>query len=77
MKGPEMKILLLVLGGAWFSVALLFVLAFCAAARKRVTTFERTSVNPETAKSLPNADLPATDSVPVGRQSAREELAGV
>jgi hypothetical protein len=49
-KVPEMKTLLLVLGGAWFFIALLFVFALAVARAKVLPPFE-----PPIPKSVPEA----------------------
>jgi hypothetical protein len=50
-KVPEMKILLLVLGGAWFFLTLLFVFALAAARAKAVPPIESVKLT----KSIPEA----------------------
>ena len=50
-KVPEMKTLLLVLGGAWFFIALLFVFALAAARAKPIPPV----VAPEIPKPVPEA----------------------
>jgi len=59
-KVPEMKILLLVLGGAWFFFALLFVFALAAARAKAVPPLEPAEIPKPVSEAMPQRKkLPA------------------
>lgn len=65
-----MKILLLVLGGAWFFLALLFVFALAAARAKAIPLVESTSA--EVAKPVPETKPQRRKSRPPMRTPERE-----